>query len=122
MPPAAFSLSSQSAARRTAFAAHLANPALRTAFAIGFLILFSFIGVFTYVNFVLVRAPFSIAMMSLGLVYFVFLPSILTFAEQEFAKQGFALLMAMTLAAYALYAAGRKTHAAALRVSLERGA
>ncbi len=62
----------------TAFAAHLANPALRTAFAIGFLILFSFIGVFTYVNFVLVRAPFEVAMMSLGLVYFVFLPSIFT--------------------------------------------
>jgi len=61
-----------------AFAAHLANPALRTAFAIGFLILFSFIGVFTYVNFVLVRAPFSVGMMSLGLVYFVFLPSIFT--------------------------------------------
>lgn len=61
-----------------AFATHLANPALRTAFAIGFLILFSFIGVFTYVNFVLVSAPFSVAMMSLGLVYFVFLPSILT--------------------------------------------
>lgn len=61
-----------------AFATHLANPALRTAFAIGFLILFAFIGVFTYVNFVLVRPPFQIAMMSLGLVYFVFLPSILT--------------------------------------------
>ncbi len=62
----------------TAFAQHLANPALRSAFAIGFLILFAFIGVFTYVNFVLVRAPFVIAMMSLGLVYFVFLPSIFT--------------------------------------------
>jgi predicted MFS family arabinose efflux permease len=61
-----------------AFAAHLANPALRVAFAIGFLILFAFIGVFTYVNFVLVRPPFQIAMMSLGLVYFVFLPSIFT--------------------------------------------
>ncbi len=61
-----------------AFGAHLANPALRTAFAIGFLILFAFIGVFTYVNFVLVRAPFAVAMMSLGLVYFVFLPSIFT--------------------------------------------
>lgn len=60
------------------FAAHLTNPALRVAFAIGFLILFAFIGVFTYVNFVLVRAPFGIAMMSLGFVYFVFLPSILT--------------------------------------------
>lgn len=61
-----------------AFATHLANPALRTAFAIGFLILFAFIGVFTYVNFVLVRSPFQIPMMSLGLVYFVFLPSIIT--------------------------------------------
>jgi MFS transporter, YNFM family, putative membrane transport protein len=61
-----------------AFATHLTNPALRTAFAIGFLILFAFIGVFTYVNFVLVQGPFSIAMMSLGLVYFVFAPSILT--------------------------------------------
>ncbi|WP_395648208.1 MFS transporter [Terricaulis sp.] len=61
-----------------AFVTHLRNPALRTAFAIGFLILFAFIGVFTYVNFVLVRAPFSVAMMSLGLVYFVFLPAIVT--------------------------------------------
>lgn len=61
-----------------AFATHLANPALRTAFAIGFLILFAFIGVFTYVNFVLVGPRFSIAMMSLGLVYFVFAPSILS--------------------------------------------
>lgn len=61
-----------------AFAQHLANPALRTAFAIGFLILFAFIGVFTYVNFVLVRAPLAIAMMSVGLVYFVFLPAIFT--------------------------------------------
>lgn len=61
-----------------AFATHLANPALRTAFAIGFLILFAFIGVFTYVNFVLVQPPFAIAMMSLGLVYLVFAPSILT--------------------------------------------
>jgi predicted MFS family arabinose efflux permease len=57
---------------------HLANPALRAAFAIGFLILFAFIGTFTYVNFVLVRAPFGISMMMLGVVYFVFAPSIIT--------------------------------------------
>ncbi|MDP1908102.1 MAG: MFS transporter, partial [Hyphomicrobium sp.] len=60
------------------FLVHLANPALRAAFAIGFLILFAFIGTFTYVNFVLVRPPFSVGMMMLGVVYFVFLPSILT--------------------------------------------
>jgi predicted MFS family arabinose efflux permease len=55
-----------------------ANSALRAAFAIGFLILFAFIGTFTYVNFVLVRQPFGIGMMMLGAVYFVFLPSIVT--------------------------------------------
>ena len=59
-------------------AEHLRNPALRAAFAIGFLILFAFIGTFTYVNFVLVRAPFTISPMQIGLVYFVFVPSILT--------------------------------------------
>jgi len=56
----------------------LANPALRAAFAIGFLILFVFIGIYSYVNFVLVRAPFDVGMMMLGMVYFVFLPSIVT--------------------------------------------
>lgn len=60
------------------FLVHLANPALRAAFAIGFLILFAFIGTFTYVNFVLVRPPFSVGMMMLGIVYFVFLPAIVT--------------------------------------------
>lgn len=60
------------------FLVHLANPALRAAFAIGFLILFAFIGTFTYVNFVLVRPPFSVGMMMLGVVYFVFLPSVVT--------------------------------------------
>jgi YNFM family putative membrane transporter len=63
---------------RFAFLDHLRNPALRVAFAIGFLILFAFIGTFTYVNFVLVRAPLGISPMQIGLVYFVFLPSMLT--------------------------------------------
>lgn len=59
-------------------AGHLRNPALRAAFGIGFCILFAFIGTFTYVNFVLVRVPLSLDRMQLGLVYFVFLPSIVT--------------------------------------------
>lgn len=58
--------------------AHFRNRSLRTSFAIGFLILFAFIGVFTYVNFVLAAAPISLSPMALGLVYFVFLPSMLT--------------------------------------------
>jgi len=57
---------------------HFANPRLRAAFAVGFLILFAFIGTFSYVNFVLVREPLALGMMALGLVYFVFLPSIFT--------------------------------------------
>jgi predicted MFS family arabinose efflux permease len=57
---------------------HWRNPALRAAFGIGFCILFAFIGTFTYVNFVLVRPPLALGMMSLGLVYLIFLPSIPT--------------------------------------------
>ena len=57
---------------------HLGNPALRASFGIGFLILFAFLGIFTYVNFVLAAAPISLAPMSLGLVYFVFLPAMFT--------------------------------------------
>ena len=57
---------------------HLSNPSLIAAFGIGFIILFAFIGTFTYVNFVLVAPPLSLGMTTLGLVYFVFLPSMLT--------------------------------------------
>ena len=57
---------------------HLKNPSLRASFAIGFCILFAFIGTFTYVNFVLVQPPLSVDAMTLGIIYFVFLPSILT--------------------------------------------
>jgi MFS transporter, YNFM family, putative membrane transport protein len=60
------------------FLVHLENPALLATFAIGFLILFAFIGTFTYVNFVLVGPPFGVSMMMLGVVYFVFLPSMIT--------------------------------------------
>jgi predicted MFS family arabinose efflux permease len=58
--------------------AHWRSPPLRAAFAIGFCILFAFIGTFTFVNFVLVRPPLSLGMMDLGLVYLVFAPSVVT--------------------------------------------
>jgi MFS transporter, YNFM family, putative membrane transport protein len=61
-----------------ALKSHLSNAQLRAAFGIGFLILFAFIGTFTYVNFVLAKPPFTLAMMSLGAVYFVFAPSIVS--------------------------------------------
>jgi YNFM family putative membrane transporter len=61
-----------------AWKAHLAHTELRNTFIIGFLILFVFIGTYTYVNFHLVAAPLSLSPMALGLVYLVFLPSMLT--------------------------------------------
>ena len=39
---------------------HLKNPSLRASFAIGFCILFAFIGTFTFVNFVLVQPPIGV--------------------------------------------------------------
>ncbi len=58
--------------------AHWRVAALRHSFLIGFLLLFAFIGTFTYVNFVLARPPLNLAPMSLGLVYFVFAPALFT--------------------------------------------
>lgn len=61
-----------------AMRAHLHNRPLIATFVIGFLILFAFIGTYSYVNFVLTRQPIGLAPMSLGFVYLVFLPSIFT--------------------------------------------
>jgi MFS transporter, YNFM family, putative membrane transport protein len=57
---------------------HLRNPTLLTCFAIGFCILFAFVGAFTYVNFVLAGPPFGLSRMQLGLICLVFLPSVAT--------------------------------------------
>src|SRR5687768_228210 len=61
----------------SAWRAHLDDPRLRRVFAIGFLILFGFIGTFTYVGFVLMRPPHVLSMTALGLVFLVFAPSML---------------------------------------------
>ena len=60
------------------WAAHLRNPVLLTCFAIGFCILFAFVGTFTYVNFVLAGPAFGLSRMQLGLICLVFLPSVAT--------------------------------------------
>jgi MFS transporter, YNFM family, putative membrane transport protein len=59
-----------------AWVMHVKNPSLRASFAIGFCILFAFIGTFTFV--VLVQPPIGVGAMTLGFVYFVFLPAIAT--------------------------------------------
>ncbi|MGF1501446.1 MAG: MFS transporter [Paracoccaceae bacterium] len=60
-----------------AWSRHVGVPGLRAAFAIGFLLLFVFVGVFTYVNFEL-AGPLAVEPAFLGLVYVVFLPAIFT--------------------------------------------
>jgi predicted MFS family arabinose efflux permease len=62
----------------SAWTGHLADRKLRRAFAVGFLILFGFIGTFTYIGFVLAAPPLALSMMASGLVFFVFLPSMIT--------------------------------------------
>lgn len=96
-------------------AGHLRNSCLLASFGIGFLILFAFIGVFTYVNFVLAREPIALSPMALGLIYFVFLPSMITtplsgkiaarygarlsfFASLAFAVIGLPMLLSPSLA------------------------
>jgi MFS transporter, YNFM family, putative membrane transport protein len=51
---------------------------LAASFGIGFLVLFAFIGAYTYVNFVLAASPLSLSPMAIGLVYLVFAPSMVT--------------------------------------------
>ncbi len=77
-PPPMASLEQASRSITAAWRAHLGDPRLRHAFAIGFMILFGFIGTFTYVGFVLMRPPLALSMMALGLVFFVFAPSMVT--------------------------------------------
>src|SRR5262249_5670394 len=81
-----------------AWIAHLGSPALRASFGSGFCILFAFIGIFPYVNFVLVREPFAIGQMQLGFVYFVFLPSIVTTPVAGLAVQRFGTRSVLWLA------------------------
>lgn len=61
-----------------AWYAHFRDPRLVAGFAIGFCILFAFIGTFTFVNFVLVGPRLGLGMMQVGFAYLVFLPAILT--------------------------------------------
>ena len=64
----------------SAWRRQFATPGLPVAFAVGFCILFAFVGTFSFVNFVLQRPPLSLGMMQVGFVYLVFAPSIVTTA------------------------------------------
>jgi MFS transporter, YNFM family, putative membrane transport protein len=82
--------------------------ALSASFAIGFLILFVFIGAFTYVNFVLTRPPLGLSAMQLGLVYLIFIPSIIITPFAGFASNrlgaGMVIILALLVALLGLTA------------------
>ncbi len=69
---------------------HLTNRHLVPVFGIGFLLLFVFVATFTYANFILSAAPFSLSQTEIGLVYFIFVPAIITtpLAASAFRKYG----------------------------------
>lgn len=72
-PERNFRRSSSFLASCRAMAAHLAQPALVATFFIGFGVLFSFVAVFTYIDFVLAAAPFHFTTAGLGAIFAVYL-------------------------------------------------
>ena len=52
---------------------HLRNPRLLAICGLGFTVLFSLVGVFTYANFYLARPPFNLTPAELGSIFFVYL-------------------------------------------------
>ncbi|MEF3365003.1 MFS transporter [Methylocystis sp. 9N] len=84
------------------FARHLRNPALRRAYAVGFLILFGFVGLFSYVGFALVAPAGGLSMRVAGLAFLCFAPSL---ATTPMAGRLSARLGTATAAAFALLCA-----------------
>ncbi|PZP17961.1 MAG: MFS transporter, partial [Sphingomonas hengshuiensis] len=83
----------------SAWVTHIGDARLRRCYAIGFLILFAFIGVFTYVGFVLAGPPLSVSMRSIGVIFLCFAPSMLTtpFAGQVASRYGAARVLPLSL-------------------------
>ncbi len=52
---------------------HFANPQLAATYSVGFGVLFSFIALFTYVNFLLAAPPYNLSPTALGSIFIVYL-------------------------------------------------
>jgi YNFM family putative membrane transporter len=95
-------------AKHTNLLALFRRRTLNASFAVGFLILFVFIGAFTYVNFVLTRPPLGLSTMQLGFVYFIFVPSIIITPFAGFASNrlgaGVVIILALLVALLGLTA------------------
>ncbi|MDR3437123.1 MFS transporter [Telmatospirillum sp.] len=82
-----------------ALADHLRNPALLATFAIGFAVLFSQVATFTYVNFHLARAPYSMGTSQLGMIFLVYPIGAAITPASGYLIRRFGRRQAMTLAA-----------------------
>jgi predicted MFS family arabinose efflux permease len=56
---------------------HLRNPPLLATYGVGFAVLFSQVGCFTYVNYYLIAPPFNLSLHATSFVFFVFLVGML---------------------------------------------
>jgi MFS transporter, YNFM family, putative membrane transport protein len=54
-------------------AAHLRNMRLLATYSVGFGVLFSFVGIFTYINFLLAAPPFNLSTAALGAIFITYL-------------------------------------------------
>ena len=90
-----------------AWIGHFRNRELRNIFAIGFLILFVFIGTFTYVNFVLAAPPFSLPPTLLGAIFATYLAGslVLLWLGRAIARYGRRPFIICVLAVWACGAA-----------------
>jgi YNFM family putative membrane transporter len=85
---------------------HLQNKRLMASCAVGFCVLFSLVGTFTYVNFYLASAPFNLSAAGLANVFAVYLVGVLVtpLAGRHIDQLGFmkSLLMALAISATGL--------------------
>ena len=79
---------------------HLRNPRLLANFGMGFAVLFSLAGTFTYVNFYLAAPPYHLDAAQLGSVFFVYLLGVIVtpFAGRYLDRHGFRKTAALALA------------------------
>ena len=74
LPPGRrFARSPRSASAFRAMLRHLRNPRLLATYAVGFCIMFTLLGTFTYINFYLAAPPFSLGTTALGSLFVVYL-------------------------------------------------
>lgn len=82
---------------------HLRNPRLLATYAVGFGVLFNFIALFTYINFVLAAAPYNLSAALLGSIFLVYLlgSALTPFTGRAVARYGRRSLVMGVLAVWA---------------------